>query len=386
MIQAINGKNRGGEQVMPKLRWKGRFDQASHAQIGLVVCWAIIVGLLTVVCGSVHANAETPSSLNNSGPSIFRGEIAKGLKIEMKLYQDGSSLYGTYSYEAFGRDIQVKGTVNQRGEFALQEFVKGNLTGTFKGKFVTMDRVEGKWFKKSPSETGRSFYMVRTGAPLAAAQTSASPKPGGGASETSPAPKEKPSVPKPEATAKPAPMPIETHPQTLSGVKQASAPVAREVPVAAQPQSKTEPKVQPLERASPPQQSPLKIEPVQPPSTGQVALSPKAAEEPPKVAPTTEMRPDEKPHVVGRAVNSTERKGSSSWADFFFNLKVGGAIGGIILLGGGLAWLAIVAGGAAAFRENSALFREAHAMGISFLPGFFLLALGVGAVLAVFVE
>ncbi len=112
------------------------------------------------------------------------------------------------------------------------------------------------------------------------------------------------------------------------------------------------------------------------------------AEESPKLPPNGEVRPEEKPRVAGRSVEPVQKKRSMPWANLFsiFNMKVGGAVGGILLLGGGLAWLAVVAGGAAAFRENSALFRRAHAMGVSFLPGIVLLALGVGAVLAVFVE
>jgi len=369
---------------MPMLWLKRRSGPVSPAQKALAVCAAIIAVLPMMVCTSAQATAES-AVLNTSGPSTFHGEIAKGLKIEMRLYQDGPSLHGTYSYEAFGGDIQLKGTINEHGTFALQEFVNGKVTGNFEGKFVTMDRIEGRWFKKSSQDKGRSFYVVRTGGNIAATQASGTPKPAKVDREPTPTTKEIRPVPKAETTGRTAPLAAEAHQQAVSSVKQPGAAVSREAPVA-QPQSKTEPKVQPLAQASAPQQPPLKIEPDQPSSTGQVALSPKAAEEPPKVAPETEMRPEEKPHVAGRAVNSAQKKGSSSWVDFFFNLKVGGAVGGVLLLGGGLAWLAIVAGGAAAFRENSALFRQAHAMGVSFLPGIFLLALGVGAVLAVFVE
>ena len=93
----------------------------------------------------------------------------------------------------------------------------------------------------------------------------------------------------------------------------------------------------------------------------------------------------EKPRVEGRVVDPV-KKGLPQWRTLLLDLKMAGALGGILLLGFGLAWLALVAGGAAGFRDNSALFRKAHARGLSFLPGVFLLALGVGAVLAVFVE
>ncbi len=368
---------------MPMLWLKRRFGLTSLAQKALMAC-AAVAALLMVMCGSAHASAEPPG-VNTSGPSTFRGEIAKGLKIEMRLYQEGPSLYGTYSYEAFGRDIQVKGTINKRGEFALQEFVKGRVTGNFEGRFVTMDRVEGKWFKKSPRHTGRSFYVIRTGAPLATTQVSPTQKTNRTDSEASAAVKEVRTAPKAEAAARVTPT-TEARPEPVSSAKQQSVPVAREVQVA-RPENKTEAKAQPIERPIAAQQSPVKIEPTQPPPAEQIALRPVVAEESPKVAANTEVRPVEKSRVEGRTVDPVKKK-SSPWASLLsiLNVKVASGVGGILLLGGGLAWLAVVAGGAAAFRDNSALFRQAHAMGLSFLPGIFLLALGVGAVLAVFVE
>jgi hypothetical protein len=376
---------------MPMLWLKRRFDPASLAQKALIPC-AAFAALFIMVCGSVHVSAETPI-LNTSGPSTFRGEIAKGLKIEMKLYQDGSSLYGTYSYEAFGRDIQVKGTVNERGEFALQEFVKGKVTGNFEGKFVTMDRVEGRWFKNSSSDRGRSFYATRTGPPLAATQVLPTQKTSEAGQQASPAAKEARIAPKaeavrttPKAEAVQVAAAAGTRPEPVSSVRQQSLPVAKEVPLPQQ-ESKAEAKAQPVERAVASQQMPIKIESAQSTPREEPALRPVVAQELPKISDEAESQSVGKPRIEGRTV-APIRKKSSPWTSFLsiFNIKVAGAVGGILLLGGGLAWLAVVAGGAAAFRDNSALFRQAHAMGLSFLPGIFLLALGVGAVLAVFVE
>jgi hypothetical protein len=161
--------------------------------------------------------------------------------------------------------------------------------------------------------------------------------------------------------------------------------VAREVPLPQQ--DKIETKVQPVERAVASQQMPLKIESAQSTPTEEPALRPVVAQELPKISDEAEAQSVEKPRIEGRTVDPIKKK-SSPWTSLLsiFNMKVAGGVGGILLLGGGLAWLAVVAGGAAAFRDNSALFRQAHAMGLSFLPGIFLLALGVGAVLAVFVE
>jgi hypothetical protein len=385
MIQAINGKNGEGEIDMPLLQSKPRPGPAPRRALARISCVAIVATFFVLLCGTAHPEAELPA-LKGTGPSTFRGEIAKGLKIEMRLYRDGSSLHGSYSYEVFGRDLQVKGTINERGDIALQEFVNGKVTGNFEGRFVTKDRIEGRWFKKSPEEKGRSFYLVGTGGPLAAAvQAPVTPKPSRSDREASPVPKETRSAPKPEAVGKPAPMTAEAHPQVLPTVKQPSTAATREVPVA-QPESKAEAKAQPAKQASAPQQPSLKTGSAQAPSAGHIVLRPVVAEESPKLPAKAEIRPEEKPRVAGRSADPVKKKSSTSWLNLPFSMQMGGAIGGILLLGGGLAWLAVVAGGAAAFRENSALFRQAHAMGVSFLPGIFLLALGVGAVLAVFVE
>ncbi len=355
---------------MPILRSKRRFGPTLPAQKALKACGAVVAVLFMVMCCGGLANADSPG-LNASEATTFRGEIAKGLKIEMRLYQDGSRLNGTYVYEVFGHDIQVRGTINERGEIALQEFVKGKVTGNFAGRFVTNERIEGKWYKKSAGERGRNFYLVSTGGPLAVAPVSPTQKMGKADRQASPAPKVTRTAPTAVEAAAPAAAAAQApRPGLVPDVKQQSAPVAREVSVPQQ-EKKIEGKTEAAQVA--PRQEPV--------------LLPVVAQEPPKVPVKTEAQPTEKPRIEGKAVDSG-KKNSSPWKSFtlLFNMKMGAAVGGILLLGGGLGWLAVIAGGAAAFRDNSALFRRVHAMGLSFLPGIFLLALGVGAVLAAFVE
>jgi hypothetical protein len=372
---------------MPMLSLKRRFGPVSGAPKARIACVAVIAALLMVMCGSAHADAELPG-LNKAEPVTFRGEIAKGLKIEMRLYRDGSNLHGTYLYEAFGRDIQVKGTVNERGEITLQEFVKGSVTGTFEGRFIAKERIEGTWHKKSARDSkGRSFYLVGTGVPLAAAQVLPTQKTSRSDSETPPAAKMARTAPKAEAAARIAPT-AEARPEPVSSAKQQSVPVAKEVALPKQENKIEANKAVAVERTVASQQLPLKVEPAQSAPREEPVLLPAVAQEPPKVLPVkAEAQSVEKPRVEGRTADPVKKK-SSPWTSFLslLNAKVAAAVGGILLLGGGLAWLAVIAGGAAAFRDNSALFRQAHAMGLSFLPGIFLLALGVGAVLAVFVE
>ena len=377
---------------MPRLQWKGRFGPCHMAQKWVIVCTALIACLMV----ALNADAEIPIP-NASEPVIFHGEITKGLKIEMRLSRDGSNLRGTYLYEVFGRDIEVKGTVSEQGEIALQEFVKGKITGNFEGRFVGNNRIEGRWFKKA-GDKGRSFYLVSAGTPVSGASLAAVPKAVKENREVSPPPKETSPVSKAEAPAKSAPMALETRPQTAPAPKVDQPPTtaAKKDVLPVQQPASTETKAQMTERAPalqvPPAKSdavktePANIKPGQaPPSADQIALRQVLAEEPAKPAVKAEARPEEKSHAAGKS-NGAAKKRSAPWTNTLLDMKVGGAVLGIILLGGGLAWLAVIAGGSAALRENSALFREVHAMGISFLPGIVLLALGVGAVLAVFVE
>ncbi len=408
MSEAIKSKSAGGEYVMPELL-KRRFDPVSRLRKGLIIWSVFVVALLLMLCGNLKGSNEIADT-NTSGPASFFGEISQGLKIEMKLYRDGSNLHGAYMYELFGRQIELRGTIDEHGEIALQELVKGKVTGNFDGRFVSKDRIEGRWYKKA-GDRGRSFYLVGSGAPLGAAQVTASSKPAREDREVAPA-------------AKPAPMATEARPPKRSNATQAIRPAMKEAaaqPLAARPEAKAQyaervpaaqqlpqkevqqplPKVaeqlpqkavqQPLANAAQqpaPKIEPMRIETTQAPAAGQVASRPAVEEDSPEPVMKSEARPEEKGPVVGKSIQPVHKKGFKMWALLteLLNMKVGGAIGGILLLGGGLAWLAVVAGGAAAFRENSALFRQVHAMGISFLPGIVLLALGVGAVLAVFVE
>jgi hypothetical protein len=97
-----------------------------------------------------------------SGPVTFRGEIAHGLNIEMKLVREGSKLSGSYAYERIGNAILVKGTIDETGSIVLEEFVKGQKTGIFTGKVVSDARVEGIWSKPG-STRSRDFFLVGTG-------------------------------------------------------------------------------------------------------------------------------------------------------------------------------------------------------------------------------
>jgi len=354
-----------------------------------VACTIVLAVLFGVMCSSLQA-VELPD-LNATEPVMFQGEIAQGLKIEMKLFRDGPTIYGTYRYEIYGRDIQVKGTINEPGTIVLREFVKGKVTGTFKGKFGSKERIDGKWYRPG-SDKGRTFFLVNEAAGTSSIVKSAAvptQTPAGKSREPVQAVRQARPATKTDETLRPAPkneVPVPAQQQ----VKQEVTPVTRELLPPAQQDKKALSAPASAGPVNVPQQAMKAVEPSQvSPKEQVVAQSATAAQEPIKQAVTErQIEPAEKKkaRVESRAIGPTEKKSSPPWKSLVLNIRVVAGFGGILFLGIGLTWVAIVAGGAAGLRDSSALFHKAHALGLSFLPGVFLLALGVGAILAVFVE
>ena len=157
-----------------------RLAAASHALL-LLLAGAVTVNVwlwlrpatVTTHVDTVTQTAKPESVLDAvkpeavppwSGPVMLRGEIARGLRIEMQLVREGSKLSGSYSYERIGKDIPVRGTIDEAGSMVLEEFVKGQKTGIFTGNFVSAARIEGKWSKPG-STRSRDFFLVTTGLP-----------------------------------------------------------------------------------------------------------------------------------------------------------------------------------------------------------------------------
>jgi hypothetical protein len=75
--------------------------------------WARAASLMTLLLlfvslsGVAVGETELPA-LSASEPTLFKGEMAKGIKIQMKLQREGSNLHGTYLCEMYGRDIELK--------------------------------------------------------------------------------------------------------------------------------------------------------------------------------------------------------------------------------------------------------------------------------------
>jgi len=68
---------------------------------------------------------------------------------------------GVYYYKRYGEDLQLKGTYNG-GRVMLCEYTKeGKMTGVFKGKFVTPNKIEGTWMDPSGTRV-LPFTLVET--------------------------------------------------------------------------------------------------------------------------------------------------------------------------------------------------------------------------------
>jgi hypothetical protein len=83
----------------------------------------------------------------------FSGAINRSIRIKMTLSQKGNSLSGSYYYEKVGKPITLSGSINGQ-QFTLKEYNEsGNNTGTFSGRFVTPDTIEGSWSNADASKT-----------------------------------------------------------------------------------------------------------------------------------------------------------------------------------------------------------------------------------------
>jgi len=95
---------------------------------------------------------------------LFRGNVGD-YPVRMTLRRGaGGEVSGSYSYEGRGGELTLKGSVNAKGELALEEFDGAKQTGAFKGQWEEKDyepeaSLTGNWTK--PAGGGEQwFYLV----------------------------------------------------------------------------------------------------------------------------------------------------------------------------------------------------------------------------------
>ncbi|HEY2961530.1 MAG TPA: DUF3298 and DUF4163 domain-containing protein [Pyrinomonadaceae bacterium] len=97
----------------------------------------------------------------------FKGSIGSSLDLQMKLVRTGDQISGSYYYQRIGTRINLRGTIDKEGKFALDEFDQsGKQTGTFKGLWAIdaqdgLGRLAGFWSKPNEknSEKAQAFSL-----------------------------------------------------------------------------------------------------------------------------------------------------------------------------------------------------------------------------------
>ncbi|PYS87859.1 MAG: hypothetical protein DMF64_22090 [Acidobacteria bacterium] len=135
----------------------------------------IVIALFLSACSQSEAGKTVAASNNTSQAKptkvirftkTYVGAINKLYAIEMTLTRDGSNLSGSYFYTVHKQDIALKGTVDAKDNFTLAEFdASGHQTGTFTGRFVTGEHIEGQWSK--PNGQPMPFVLETGAQPIA---------------------------------------------------------------------------------------------------------------------------------------------------------------------------------------------------------------------------
>lgn len=121
---------------------------------------------------SLFALVSSVSAAPLQGEREFTGTINNTIRIRMHLAQSGNTIGGTYLYEKVGKDIHLNGSLSGQQITMKETDAKGNHTGTFKGRFVTSEVIEGTWSNADGSKTFP--FRVSTSAVASPSATSSS--------------------------------------------------------------------------------------------------------------------------------------------------------------------------------------------------------------------
>ncbi len=95
---------------------------------------------------ATSSGEENPFVFAENGYKCFKGKIGENLSITMHLHKTDTTLSGYYYYDKVGLPLELEGNVKENGSFRLEERDKYyEKTGLFKGKFVSNDKLDGKW-------------------------------------------------------------------------------------------------------------------------------------------------------------------------------------------------------------------------------------------------
>src|SRR5262245_36530123 len=90
-----------------------------------------------------QAHPEGGATATPTETKYFKGSIGNSLDLQMKLVKSAEQLTGHYFYQKVGTRITLRGTIDNKGNVALQEFDPANKqTGEFRGVW-TVDKEDG---------------------------------------------------------------------------------------------------------------------------------------------------------------------------------------------------------------------------------------------------
>jgi hypothetical protein len=117
----------------------------------------IILPLMILVLVLLNSNLARSA---NYSPELFSGTINNELKINLKLTIKEEEITGSYYYKKIGKQIKLKGTIDKEKEFIMKEYHHGDLTGLFKGKFVSKNKAKGIW--TDPDGTKELPFVIKS--------------------------------------------------------------------------------------------------------------------------------------------------------------------------------------------------------------------------------
>lgn len=116
----------------------------------------IILTGLFLLAFIIQTAAQTKSK-------VFRGYVSDK-RVQMTLTREGGKVTGTYFYQKIGKNLQLNGSIDAKGNLKLTERdAKGVKTGEFSGQWKENEsgniRLEGDWINPKSKEN-LSFYLT----------------------------------------------------------------------------------------------------------------------------------------------------------------------------------------------------------------------------------
>ena len=143
----------------------------------LVIALLIVLAAFTACKKTSSEESSTPGSSSDQQvqqadggatskgqPKFFKGTIGNNLGLQMQLVREGEQLAGSYFYQKVGTRIDLRGTIDNKGNLTLDEFDStGKQTGVFQGNWKTDDTglvvIAGNW--KAPNSNKQTSFSLQ---------------------------------------------------------------------------------------------------------------------------------------------------------------------------------------------------------------------------------